>query len=235
MSAAAPELVGDELELIRRLLPLAGARVADIGCGAAPLSRRLLEGGLARSVAALEVDRAQHAKNLAAPAIPGLEFILAGADAIPLPDASVDVALMLKSLHHVSAGRMDAALAETARVLVPGGWLYVSEPVFAGPFNELMRLFHDEQAVRAAALAALARAHGRGVLVQVEERHFDAPIAFRDFDDFVARMVNVTHTEIALDGDLLEQLRRRFQAHQGPGGARFVRPMRANLLRRPAR
>lgn len=235
MSAAAPELVGDELDLIRRLLPLAGARVADIGCGAAPLSRRLLEGGHAHSVAALEVDRAQHAKNLAAPAIPGLEFILAGADAIPLPDASVDVALMLKSLHHVSAGRMDAALAEAARVLVPGGWLYVSEPVFAGPFNELMRLFHDEQAVRAAALAALARAHGRGVLEQVEERHFDAPISFRDFDDFVARMVNVTHTEIALDGDLLEQLRRRFREHQGPGGARFVRPMRANLLRRPAR
>lgn len=235
MSAAAPELVGDELDLIRRLLPLAGARVADIGCGAAPLSRRLLEGGHAHSVAALEVDRAQHAKNLAAPAIPGLEFILAGADAIPLPDASIDVALMLKSLHHVPTGRMDAALAETARVLVPGGWLYVSEPVFAGPFNELMRLFHDEQAVRAAALAALARAHGRGVLEQVEERHFDAPISFRDFDDFVARMVNVTHTEIALDGDLLEQLRRRFREHQGPGGARFVRPMRANLLRRPAR
>ncbi len=73
---------------------------------------------------------------------------------------------------------MDAALAEIARVLVPGGWLYVSEPVFAGPFNELMRLFHDEQAVRAAALAALARAHGaRG--------------AGAGFDD-VARLVNVT-------------------------------------------
>jgi SAM-dependent methyltransferase len=234
MSTAAPELVGDELALIGRLLPLAGARVADIGCGAAQLSRRLLEAGLARSVAALEVDRAQHAANLAAPAVPGLAFHLAGADAIPLPEASVDVALMLKSLHHVPVERMDAALAEVARVLVPGGWLYVSEPVAAGPFNELMRLFHDEQAVRAAALAALARAHGRGVLEQVEERRFDAPIAFRDFDDFVARMVNVTHTRIALDGGTLARLRQRFQAHQGPGGARFVRPMRANLLRRPA-
>jgi SAM-dependent methyltransferase len=235
MSAAAPELVEDELELIRRLLPLAGARVADVGCGAAQLSRRLLEAGLARSVAALEVDREQHAKNLAAPAVPGLAFLLAGADAIPLPGASIEVALMLKSLHHVPVERMDAALAEIARVLVPGGWLYVSEPVFAGPFNELMRLFHDEQAVRAAALAALARARARGLLEQVEERHFEAPIAFRDFDDFVARMVNVTHTGIAPDEGTLAQVRRRFQAHQGPGGARFERPMRANVLRRPAR
>lgn len=233
MSAAAPELVEDELEILRRLVPLAGARVADIGCGAAQLSRRLLEDGLVRSVAALEVDRAQHAKNLAAPAVPGLAFILAGADAIPLPGASVDVALMLKSLHHVPVERMDAALAETARVLVPGGWLYVSEPVFAGPFNELMRLFHDEQAVRAAALAALARARDRGVLEQSGVHHFDAPIAFRDYDDFVERMVRVTHSELSPGGERLDEVRRRFEAHRGPGGARFVRPMRVNLMRRP--
>ena len=110
MSAIAPTRVDDELDLIRRLLPLAGARVADIGCGSAAMSRRLLGEGLARSVAGLEVDEAQHARNIAAGPVPGLSFHLAPADAIPFPDASFDAALMLKSLHHVPAARMDAGV-----------------------------------------------------------------------------------------------------------------------------
>jgi SAM-dependent methyltransferase len=235
MTARTVDPVTDELDLMRHMLPLAGARVADIGCGAAELSRRLVEGGLVASVAALEVDRAQHAKNLAAPPLAGLAFFLAGADAIPFPDASFDIVLMLKSLHHVPVDHMDRALSEIARVLVPGGMLYVSEPVFAGPFNEVMRLFHDEQAVRAAAQAALGRAGAGGILQAVEERDFDAPIAFRDFGDFHDRMMGVTHTDLAVEGALLEKVRHRFEAHLYRGGARFLRPMRVNLMRRPPR
>ena len=32
-----------------------------------------------------------------------------------------------------------------------------------------------------------------------------------------------------------DEQRRRFEAHLGPGGARFARPMRVNLMRRPVR
>jgi ubiquinone/menaquinone biosynthesis C-methylase UbiE len=234
MSARDRELVADELGLMRAMLPLAGARVADLGCGSADISRRLAAGGLVASVAALEVDAIQHARNLAAAPQAGLSFHLAGADAIPFPDASFDLALMFKSLHHVPLDRLDAALAEIRRVLSPGGLLYVSEPVFAGPFNEIVRLFHDEEAVRAAALAALRRAASAGVLEDVAERRFDAPLAFRDFDDFLERFVKVTHSDLSLEADRLAQVRRRFEAHLGPGGARFLRPMRVNLLRRPA-
>ncbi len=235
MSEAARALLADELDLMRDLLPLAGARVVDIGCGAAAMSRRLLAEAGARTVAGLEVDAGQHAKNLAAAATPGLAFHLASADAIPFPDASFEVALMLKSLHHVPVDRMDAALDEIARVLSPGGWLYVSEPVFAGDFNEVMRVFHDEERVRAAARVALGRAAGRGRLQPAGERLFDAPIAFRDFEDFLDRMVRVTHTDLDLAGARLEEVRRRFGAHLGPGGARFERPMRVSLMCRPGR
>lgn len=96
-------------------------------------------------VTALEVDARQHAKNLRDP-LPDLHFIQAGAQAIPLAAAAFDLALMLKSLHHVPLAQLDQALAEVHRVLKPGGLLYVSEPVFAGPLNEVIRLFHDAAA-----------------------------------------------------------------------------------------
>lgn len=232
--AAARPLVADELDLMNRLLPLAGARVIDLGCGNAAMAFRLVDERRVASVAALEVDRIQHGKNLAAPAREGLSFVLAGADDIPFPDASFDIALMFKSLHHVPVDRLDRALGEIARVLVPGGLLYVSEPVFAGPFNEVVRLFHDEAFVRAEALAAIRRAQASGVLADAGEHHFDMPLAFRDFAAFKTRMIDVTHTDHALPPDLLAEVRRRFEAHLTPDGARFERPMRVNLLRRPA-
>lgn len=228
---AAPRVVDDETLLLAELVPLAGARVVDLGCGAADLSRRLLARGLVASVDALEVDRVQHARNLAAPAVRGLAFHEGGADDIAFADGSFDVALMLKSLHHVPPARLDRALDEVARVLRPGGWLWASEPVFAGDFNEIMRLFHDEQAARAAALDAIDRALARGRFEAIARVHFVAPIAFRDFADFEARMMGVTHSALDRSPATVARVRERFEGHLGPGGARFDRPMRVDLLR----
>ena len=233
MNAQARELVTDELALMRAMLPLANARIVDLGCGNALMSRRMLREAGAASVAALEIDAVQHAKNLAEPETPGLTLRSGGAEAIAFPDASFDIATMFKSLHHVPLGAMDRALREIRRVLVPGGLLYVSEPVFAGPFNEIVRLFHDEERVRAAALEAMRRAAEAGVLEALEARHFDMPLAFRDFDDFEARIIRVTHSQHPLDASTRAEVRRRFESHMGAGGARFVRPMRVNLMRRP--
>lgn len=233
MSASAVELIADEMELLRRVLPLARTRVVDLGCGNGQMTRRFLEEAGAAAAAGLEVDERQHAKNLAAPPLAGLSFVMAGADDIPFPDGSFDVATMFKSLHHVPLARLDRALAEIRRVLVPGGLLYVSEPVAEGPFNEIVRLFHDEAHVRGEALAALRRAQDQGVLEAAGEVHFDAPLAFRDFDAFYDRIVRVTHSELVCEGETLAEVKRRFARHATAEGARFVRPMRVNLLRRP--
>jgi len=234
MSAAAPRVFDDETRLLAELVPLAGARVVDLGCGAAEFSRRLLERGLVASVDALEVDRVQHGRNLAAPALQGLAFGEGGADDIPFADGTFDLALMLKSLHHVPPARLDRALDEVARVLRPGGWLYASEPVFAGEFNEIVRIFHDEQVVRAAAIDAIARAVARGRFEALAQVHFVAPIVFRDFADFEARMMGVTHSEMDRSAATSARVRERFERHLGPGGARFNRPMRVDLLRKVA-
>ena len=225
--------ITDELELLHSLADLSQhRRVIELGCGAAQLSRRLLERWPACEVTALEVDARQHASNLQSPQA-RLDFVLAGAQAIPAAPATFDLALMLKSLHHVPLDQIDTALAEVHRVLRPGGLLYVSEPVFDGALNEVIRLFHDEQIVRAAALGAVQSAVASGAWEAVAERYFDVPVHYRDFAEFEQRMIGVTYLDHRLDAATLAAVRARFEPHMTPGGADFVRPMRVNLLRKP--
>ncbi len=225
-------LISDELELLQSLVDLpAHPRIIELGCGAAHLSRKLLQRHPGSTVTGLEVDARQMAKNREKPQ-ERLSFVNAGAQAIPFGDQSFDLALMLKSLHHVPLDLLDQALAEVHRVLRPQGLLYVSEPVFAGALNEVMRLFHDEEIVRAAALAAVRRAVASGAWEQVTELNFEMPVHYRDFAEFEARMIGVTFVEHKLDAATLAAVRARFEPHMAADGAHFVRPMRINLLRR---
>lgn len=226
-----PPLIDDELELLAALVPLAGQEIVELGCGAARLARDLLARFPDSRVTGLEVDERQHAKNLAAKQ-PGLRFVAGGAQAIPFPDASFDLALMLKSLHHVPLPLLGQALREAARVLRPGGHLYVSEPVYAGPLNELVRLFNDEGVVRAAAQSALDEALQAGPWQQVAERRFETPVAFKDFADFEQRMMRPTFADHRIDDAKLAQVGAAFAPHCGADGARFTRPMHVRLLRR---
>lgn len=225
-------LITDELELLSELVPLdRHPRIVELGCGAAQLSRQLLRRFPRCRVVGLEVDERQHAKNLADP-VERLDFVQAGAQDIPAPAACFDLAIMLKSLHHVPVPSMDAALAEIHRVLRPDGLLYVSEPVFAGALNEVTRLFHDEERVRAEAIAALDRAQASDAWQPVAEVHFEVPVFYRDFDEFHRRMIAVTFVEHRFDDALLARVREHFESNMGPDGAHFIRPMRVNLLRR---
>jgi len=225
-------LISDELDLLRSLVDLdQSPQIIELGCGAAQLSRTLLDRFEACEVSALEVDERQHAKNLLSPQ-PRLHFRQAGAQAIPFSANHFDLALMLKSLHHVPLNLLDQALGEVHRVLRPGGLLYVSEPVFAGAHNEILRLFHDEEKVRAAALRALQQAVASGAWEQMTEVFFDMPVRYRDFADFEQRLIAITYLEHRLDAATLAAVRARFEQHMTPTGAYFERPMRVNLLRK---
>lgn len=222
----------DELTVLETWLPLDGLRVIEPGCGAARFARQLLARHPDCQVTGLEVDPRQHAKNLAAAPVPGLRFLAGGAEALPLPDECFDLALMLKSLHHVPLDRMDQALGELARVLRPGGWLYVSEPVYAGPLNTIVRLYNDEGTVRAAAQRALDEALCTGTWDQVAERRFDMPVHFDSFEQFEQRMMRPTFADHHLTDALIDRVRRAFEPHLGPDGAHFVRPQHVRLLQR---
>jgi ubiquinone/menaquinone biosynthesis C-methylase UbiE len=224
-------LIDDELTVLADLIPLDKRDIIELGCGTAQLARTLLSRFPDSRVTGLEVDGRQHAKNLASPQ-PGLSFVASGAQAIPFLDASFDVALMLKSLHHVPMPLLAQALGEAGRVLRPRGHLYVSEPVYAGPFNEVIRLFNDEGVVRAAAQAAVDAALQTGRWEQVAERRFRMPVSFKDFDDFERRMMRPTFADHRIDDAKLAVVRAAFEPHLIAGGAHFQRPMHVRVLRR---
>ena len=230
-SAFTDPCVTNELDVLEVLVPLKGARIIEAGCGAARLARDLTLRHETAEVIGIDVDDRQLAKNLLEPA-DRLRFERAGAEAIPFGDASFDGAMMLKSLHHVPMAQMDLALSEIARVLRPGGWLYVSEPVYAGPLNELIRLFNDEGEVRAAAQVALDRAIASGWWLASAEQRFQMPVRFASFEEFEQRMMRPTFADHEIDDAMIDRVRQRYAPHQGEDGAHFTRPMHVRLLRK---
>ena len=215
-------------------LPLAStpARALELGCGTGRQTRLLAAGGRFASILALEVDRIQHDRNLLVDDLPGVRFALGGAEQIPAPDASVDAVFLFKSLHHVPLDLLGQAFAEMRRVLVPGGLVYISEPVFGGDYNEILRLFHDEERVREAAFEATRDAVDSGLFELVSETFFLSPVRYKSFAEFEQKVIQVTHTEHRLSPELYAQVQSTFEAHLGPDGANFLAPFRVDLLRK---
>lgn len=225
----------NEVQLMLAELPLDDARVLELGCGRAQKTRTLAESGRVREILALEVDAIQHARNLLIDDLPQVRFAQGGAEAIPAEADSFDIVIMLKSLHHVPVRHMTRAMEEIARVLRPGGLAWISEPVFAGEMNEVMRLFHDEESVREAAFGAVCGAVERGILNLERQLFFQTRSAFADFAEFDARMIQVTHTEHRLSPECYAEVRRSFEAHLTAEGATFFNPQRVDVLSKPVR
>jgi SAM-dependent methyltransferase len=93
-----------------------GGRVLDLGAGTGKLTGSLV--ALTADVIAVEPDPAM-LSNLRE-ALPAVRALRGSAEAIPLPNASVDAVLAGNALHWFD---MDVAGPEIARVLVPGGIL----------------------------------------------------------------------------------------------------------------
>lgn len=107
----------DAVALLARELGIApGTRVLDLACGTGKLTRQLLETGA--SVVGVEPLPAMRAEFAAV--LPAVEVLDGSAEAIPLPDASVDVVTVAQAFHWFDPPR---ALGEIARVLRPGGGL----------------------------------------------------------------------------------------------------------------
>ena len=223
-----------ESEIYNTELALDGKHILELGCGPADLTRAIATEGQDRQITALEVDKIQHAKNEKITDLPNVCFKLAGAQAIPEADNTFDIVFMFKSLHHVPLDLMEKGFAEIHRVLKPGGYAYISEPIFAGDFNEILRLFNDEQEVRAAAFEATKAAVNSGLFQLCKQIFFNTPIAFENFEDFEKKVLQATHTEFNVSPELHARIKEKFSQYAGKDGARFNMPMRVDLLQKPA-
>ena len=221
-----------ESDVYNRLLSLDGKHILELGCGSADHTRDIATSGADRKVTALEVDQLAHEKNLQISDLVNVTFGLAGAEDIPLQDESVDVVFMFKSLHHVPEELMEPAMREIRRVLKPGGFAYISEPVFAGEFNEVLRLFHDEQEVRQSAFSTVKNAVDDGLFSLVEETFFNSPMKFAGFAEFEEKIIKATHSNHSLDEELYKLVKQRFDQHVGDDGAHFLMPIRVDLLQK---
>jgi SAM-dependent methyltransferase len=122
----------DFLALVAARLGLVSARtVVDVGCGVGHWGRLLLP-FLHREATLVGVDReASFVSRASAEAerrglAERAKYVTGVAEAIPLPDASVDLVTCQTLLMHVAEPRV--VLAEMLRVLRPGGVLLAAEP-----------------------------------------------------------------------------------------------------------
>jgi ubiquinone/menaquinone biosynthesis C-methylase UbiE len=111
-----------ELDLGRRFLsrvpPVAGRRVLELGCGFGGMLAVLNDAGATATGIDIDERRASFARTRQ------LDGVTADAASLPLPDKSFDVVVTDATLEHVND--LPAVLAESFRVLRPGGKFYGS-------------------------------------------------------------------------------------------------------------
>jgi ubiquinone/menaquinone biosynthesis C-methylase UbiE len=224
------ERICKDADIYNEIFDFTDKRILELGCGSAAHARKIAELHRNCSINALEVDKIQHEKNLNSDAPSNITFVEAGAQDIPFDANTHDIVFMFKSLHHVPIDLMDKALEEIKRVLKPGGMAYISEPIFDGEYNEIMRIFHDEQEVREQAFAAVKRAVDSNLLNLKEEIFFKTQSKKESFAIFKEEILNRTFVEHKLDEETWAIVEEKFENNMTPDGAVFLQPHRVDLL-----
>jgi SAM-dependent methyltransferase len=106
----------------------AGSRVLDVGAGSAPYRSLFAHCSYkTQDFAQLKDEQLRHGGYTA------IDFV-SRADAVPIPDASIDVVLCTEVLEHVP--EPVAVVAEFGRILAPGGRLILTAPLGSGIHQE---------------------------------------------------------------------------------------------------
>lgn len=115
----------DDLE--RRYGPLAGRKIADLGCGPGFYTDAL------RALGAEVIPVDNDLEEMTYAGEPPEGALVADATALPLPDGELDGVLCSNLLEHTPDS--NAVIDEIERVLRPGGWAYISWTNWYSPWG----------------------------------------------------------------------------------------------------
>jgi ubiquinone/menaquinone biosynthesis C-methylase UbiE len=192
-----------------------GRDVLDLAAGTGKLTRQLVPFG-ARIVAVEPIDamRAELER-----AVPGIRAVSGTAEAIPLPDASVDAVTCAQAFHWF---RPDEAVREIRRVLRPGGGLALlwngrdlDDPKHAH-VDELLAPHRDE--------FPSGEEHWRAVLGRLEHRtwRYSQSLTLAEYVDRVASTSFVGAMPFAQRREFLADVRAALSGYGEPLDLRYL-------------
>jgi ubiquinone/menaquinone biosynthesis C-methylase UbiE len=217
------------IDVINQFVALRGKLVIDAGCGDMTFTRPLVENGA--RVLAIDPDPVQARLNRELEPVPNLAFVEAGAERLPAADKSVDGVFFAYSLHHVPEELYPEVFAEIRRVLKPDGFLYVIEPMDC-PWNEVMKLFHDEDRERAAAQRALLDL-AVPAFQTCHQFVYHNWTQYESWEAFVARFASRSFNTLYTENDVRQPHVRKAFEDLGGTEHRFQSPKQVMLLRNP--
>jgi hypothetical protein len=216
-------------DVLPSLVELKGKKVADIGCGDGALCRLMTRHGA--QVIGVESSRAQLERARAHKPAGNENYTQGLGEDLSFEDNKLDLVVFFNSLHHIATASQDKALGEAARVLKPGGMVYICEPLAEGEQFELMQPVHDETVVRAAAAGAISRATEYGFNPESETTYLHLA-SYPDYAAFRTRFLAV-NPDLEVEFKALQKiLKNNFDSlgHKTADGFKFSQPMRVNLL-----
>jgi ubiquinone/menaquinone biosynthesis C-methylase UbiE len=119
--------------LLREISLQPGAAVLDVGCGTGALLRRVA--GQA-DITGYGVDVEENMIAQAQAQCSQMQFSIAPCDRLPFEDQSLDAVIACMAYHHFD--NKEGFAWEAARVLKPGGVLYIADPRFPWPIRKTM-------------------------------------------------------------------------------------------------